>query len=126
MKERTRIIRFATVGTMNAVIAAVTVWVMMDILSINYLISNITAYTLAQIHNFVWCKYWIFPCKKKSNTWQQVLLFSIAFGTAYAAQFLFLVTLVELLECNEYFSQFCGLFIYGSVNFLINRRVTFV
>ncbi len=65
------------------------------------------------------------PHKKKSNTWRQVLLFSIAFGMAYGAQFLFLIGLVEGLDCNEYLAQFLGLFIYGSVNFLMNKRVTF-
>ena len=103
---------------------AVTVWVMMDELDINYMLSNVTAYILAQIHNFIWCKYWIFPTEKKSNTWRQVLLFSIAFGMAYGAQFLFLIG-VEGLDCNEYLAQFLGLFIYGSVNFLMNKRVTF-
>ena len=51
--------------------------------------------------------------------------FSIAFGMAYGAQFLFLIGLVEGLDCNEYLAQFLGLFIYGSVNFLMNKRVTF-
>ena len=125
MKETTRIIRFAVIGTLNALIMAVTVWVMMDELDINYMLSNVTAYILAQIHNFIWCKYWIFPTDKKSNTWRQVLLFLIAFGMAYVAQFLFLIVLVELWDCNEYLAQFLGLFIYGTVNFLMNKRVTF-
>ena len=33
--------------------------------------------------------------------------------------------LVELLHCNEYLAQFLGLFIYGAVNFMANRHVTF-
>lgn len=81
--------------------------------------------SLQQVHNFVWSKYWIFPANKKGNTWSQVLLFCFAFGLAYAAQFFFLVTLVEVLGCNEYLAQFFGLFVYGAVNFLMNRRVTF-
>lgn len=125
MKEITRIGRFAMIGTLNAFITAFTVWVMMDILDINYLLSNVVAYILAQIHNFQWSKYWIFPSNKKSNTWQQVLLFSIAFGMAYGSQFLFLITLVEVLNCNEYLSQFLGLFVYGAVNFILNKRITF-
>lgn len=125
MKESTRIFRFVIIGTLNALIAAVTVWVMMDVLDVNYLLSNIAAYVLAQIHNFVWCKYWIFPTERKSNTWHQVLLFSMAFGMAYGAQFLFLVGLVEGMDCNEYLAQFLGLFVYGGVNFLMNRKVTF-
>ena len=108
MKESTRICRFAVIGTLNALITAITIWVMMDELDINYMLSNVTAYILAQTHNFIWCKYWVFPTEKKSNTWRQVLLFSIAFGMAYCAQFLFLIGLVEGLNCNEYLAQFLG------------------
>lgn len=125
VKETTRIIRFAVIGTLNALITAATIGIMMGVLGIHYLTSNVTAYVLAQTHNFIWCKYWIFPTDKKSNTWRQVLLFLIAFGMAYVAQFLFLIVLVELWDCNEYLAQFLGLFIYGTVNFLMNKRVTF-
>ena len=104
---------------------ALTVWLMMDEAGINYLLSNVTAYIVAQTHNFLWCKYWIFPSDKKGNTWRQALLFSIAFGLAYVAQFLFLVGMVEGLGLDEYLAQFLGLFIYGTVNFLLNRKVTF-
>lgn len=125
MKETTRIFRFAVIGTLNALITAATVGVLMGVCGVHYLASNIAAYIIAQTHNFVWCKYWIFPTDKKSNTWRQVLLFLIAFGLAYLAQFLFIVILVELLSCNEYLAQFLGLFVYGAVNFLMNRRITF-
>lgn len=125
MKETTRIFRFAVIGTLNALITAATVGVLMGVCGVHYLASNIAAYIIAQTHNFIWCKYWIFPTDKKSNTWRQVLLFLIAFGLAYLAQFLFIVILVELLSCNEYLAQFLGLFVYGAVNFLMNRRITF-
>lgn len=127
MKESVRIFRFIVIGTMNALIMALVVWLMMREMSFegDYMVANVTAYIIAQIHNFIWCKYWIFPTDKKSNTWRQVLLFLIAFGMAYLAQFLFIVVLVELLSCNEYLAQFLGLFVYGAVNFLMNKRVTF-
>lgn len=127
MRESKRIFRFAVIGTLNALIIAIVIWLMMDELDIDYMLSNICAYIIAQTHNFIWCKHWIFPLdkNKKSSTWRQVLLFSIAFGMAYLAQFLFLVILVELLHCDEYLAQFLGLFIYGGVNFVMNRRITF-
>ena len=130
MKESVRIFRFIVIGTMNALIMALVVWLMMREMSFegDYMVANVTAYVIAQIHNFIWCKHWIFPLddkEKKSNTWRQVLLFSIAFGMAYLAQFLFLVVLVEALNCDEYLAQFLGLFIYGGVNFIMNRRITF-
>lgn len=125
MKETTRIFRFVVIGTLNALITAATIGIMMGVLGIHYLASNVTAYVFAQTNNFVWCKYWIFPTDKKSSIWRQMLLFLMAFGMAYMAQFLFLVLLVELLGCNEYLAQFLGLFVYGSVNFLMNKRITF-
>jgi len=127
VKESKRIIRFAIIGTLNALITAAVIWLMMDELDIDYMLSNVTAYVVAQIHNFIWCKHWIFPLDKdkKSNTWKQMLLFSIAFGMAYLSQFLFLVLLVEGLNCDEYLAQFLGLFIYGGVNFVMNKKVTF-
>lgn len=113
MKESIRIFRFIIIGTMNALIMALVVWLMMESLSFegDYLVANITAYVIAQIHNFIWCKYWIFPTeKRKNNIWKQILFFCSAFGIAYTAQFLFLILLVEGLDVNEYLAQFLGLF----------------
>ncbi len=113
---------------MNALIMALVVWLMMESLSFegDYLVANITAYVIAQIHNFIWCKYWIFPTeKRKNNIWKQILFFCSAFGIAYTAQFLFLILLVEGLDVNEYLAQFLGLFIYGGVNFVVNKKITF-
>lgn len=125
MKGITQIFRFAVIGTLNALITAFIVWLMMNIWGVNYQLSNITAYVVAQTHNFIWSKYWIFPSYNKSNTWRQVLLFIIAFGISYLSQFLFLIGLVEIGGCNEYLAQFLGLFVYGGVQFVMNKRLTF-
>ena len=126
MKESVRIFRFAVIGTLNALITAFVIWLMMNELSYDYIPANITAYIVAQIHNFIWCKYWVFPTEdKKNNLWQQVLFFAMAFGIAYSAQFIFLIILVEAGDVNEYLAQFLGVFIYGTVNFITNRKLTF-
>ena len=126
MKESVRIFRFAVIGTLNALITAFVIWLMMNEVSYDYIPANITAYIVAQIHNFIWCKYWVFPTEdKKNNLWQQVLFFAMAFGIAYSAQFIFLIILVEAGDVNEYLAQFLGLFIYGTVNFITNRKLTF-
>ena len=128
MKESVRIFRFIVIGTMNALIMALVVWLMMREMSFegDYMVANVTAYIIAQIHNFIWCKYWIFPVeKRKNNVWKQILFFCSAFGVAYTAQFLFLILLVEGLDVKEYLAQFLGLFIYGAANFIANKKITF-
>lgn len=136
MRETTRIVRFMIIGTLNALITAVTIWIMMEVLKFGYLISNVVAYLLAQTHNFLWSKYWIFPLQenifleqgksnRKNSAWKQVLFFSFAFASAYLGQFLFLIFIVELLKINEYLAQFLGLFVYGTINFVMNKKLTF-
>ena len=96
MKESVRIFRFIVIGTMNALIMALVVWLMMREMSFegDYMVANVTAYVIAQIHNFIWCKYWIFPVeKRKNNVWN--------------------------------LAQFLGLFIYGAANFIANKKITF-
>ena len=48
--------RFILVGTLNALITVLIVWLMMDKLGCNYIATNITAYVIAQINNFFWSK----------------------------------------------------------------------
>ena len=50
MKESVRIFRFIIIGTMNALIMALVVWLMMKEMSFDgdYMVANITAYLIAQ------------------------------------------------------------------------------
>ncbi len=129
MKEYTRIARFVFVGTLNALITLLIIGAMMHVAQEDYLIANIVAYVVAQTHNFVWCKYWIFPLsgyqERRNKLWHQLLYFTGAFLVAYFSQFVFLLMLVEVLDCNEYLAQFLGLFVYGGINFFTNRYLTF-
>ena len=47
MKESVRILRFAIVGSSNALITALVIWILMDILDCNYLWSNMAGYVAA-------------------------------------------------------------------------------
>lgn len=124
MKESVRILRFAIVGSSNALITAIVIWVLMDNLDCNYLWSNVAGYVAALVNNFFWSKYWVFS-SKEGNFWKEIPLFMLAFGCAYTIQFLFLLMMVELIGLDEYLGQFLGLFIYGTVNFIMNKKVTF-
>ena len=127
MKTSTRIFRFAIIGTINAIIIAFVIWFMMKVLSCHYIITNIVAYVLAQTNNFFWCKYWVFKNDggPKHTLWEQLVLFAIAFGIAYGAQFLFLILMVEVGHVDKMVAQFLGMFIYGAINFIANKRFTF-
>ncbi len=124
MKESVHIIRFIIIGTLNALITAFVVWLMMKHLSCNYIWSNVVAYLVAQTHNFIWCKYWVFPSDGRFV--REIPFFLIAFAVAYGVQFLVLLFLVEICDMNAYWAQFIGLVLFGVVNYLMNRFLTFI
>ncbi|NDV54597.1 GtrA family protein [Parabacteroides sp. 52] len=124
MKESVRIIRFIIIGSLNALITAVVIWVMMVLLGFNYIWANVAGYIAALINNFFWSKYWVFS-SGGGRFWQEVPLFLLAFGCAYAVQFISLLFMVETLGIHANLAQFLGLFVYGAVNFVMNRKVTF-
>ena len=128
MKETVRLVRFITIGALNALITAVMVWLMMAVVGAGYILANIVAYLVAQTNNFIWSKYWIFindNKKAKNGIFKEILFFASAFLVAYVLQFLFIVFLVEIVGMNEYLAQFLGLFVYGGVNYFANRFITF-
>ncbi len=131
MKETTskkrngkQIFRFVVAGTLNAVIIAAVVWFLMDELGCNYLWSNVAGYSAALINNFFWSKYWVFSAGKGFYA-RQAILFLLAFACAYGAQVLVLLAMVEGAGWDEFISQFPSLFIYGAVNFVMNKKITF-
>lgn len=128
MKESVRLIRFATIGTLNYLITMWVIWIVTAHFSFkgDYVVANIAAYVIAQTHNFVWSKYWIFPSdKQRNNLWRQVMLFCTAFGIAYGIQLLFVILIVEGIGLDEFLAQFIGIVIYGAVNFVANKKITF-
>ena len=125
IKSSTRVKRFILIGTLNAAITAIVVWIMMGLLDCDYKTSNIAAYVIAQTNNFLWSKYWIFT-SGDGRFVREIPLFLIAFACAYTSQFLMVLIMVEWLGMNAYVAQFLGLFVYGFVNFVMNKRLTFV
>ncbi|MFR8354969.1 MAG: GtrA family protein [Parabacteroides sp.] len=122
MKESVRIFRFIIVETLNALITALVIWVLMKGVGCNYLWSNIAGYVAALVNNF-WSNTKFSSRNGKFE--REVPLFLVAFGCAYGLQFLSLLLMVEIGDMNEYLAQFLGLFVYGAVNFTMNKRLTF-
>ena len=125
LDEKTkRFIRFCIVGFSNFVIISTVVAIMMKVLNYDYILSNVCAYAIAITSSFIWNKVWVFR-SSGGNVRREATLYVVAFLCAYAAQFLFLDLTVEFLGFNKFAAQFAGLFIFGGVNFSMNRFVTF-
>lgn len=119
--------RFILIGTLNAVVTIIIIWICMHPFNLDYRVSNVIGYILGQIHNFLWSKYWVFANEenKERNTIRQAIMFIIAFGSAFTAQYLFMISMVNFFGMNEFWTQWLGLIVFGAVNFTMNKIVTF-
>lgn len=118
-----QIARFILVGMSNALITYI-IYVVMRWMDFLPGVSNAVGYIAALINSFIWSKLWVFQTRK-TNVWREIFYFCIAFLLAYGCQFAFFKTMIYHADVNEYLVQFLGLFIYGAVNFIVNRRITF-
>lgn len=122
MKESVRIIRFAIIGTLNALIAAFVVWLLMHIEGESYIIANICAYIVAQIHNFIWCKYWIFPLEtddKNSICIRCYFLLVLSHWRIVRSSFFFLYSWSFFTAMNTWHSSSDSLSTVPSTSFAI-------
>ena len=88
MKASVRLVRFATIGTLNYLITMLVIWIVMSYFSFKgkYIVANIMAYLIAQTHNFIWSKYWSFPSSNPQNSlWQQICLLYTSRNLAQAS-----------------------------------------
>ena len=127
MKASVRLVRFATIGTLNYLITMLVIWIVMSYFSFKgkYIVANIMAYLIAQTHNFIWSKYGFSfqQSPKQSLATNNALLYR--FGIAYGIQLLFVILMIEAIGIKEFTAQFIGIIIYGAVNFMVNNRITF-
>jgi putative flippase GtrA len=124
IKSSTRVTRFVIIGTLNALITALVIWIMMDLMDMGLFVSNVAAYVIAQTNNFLWSKYWVFT-SSAGKFRHEIPLFLISMGCAYCAQLALVFILVERFYFNAYLAQFLGLILYGFVNYTLNNKLTF-
>lgn len=127
MKASVRLVRFATIGTLNYLITMLVIWIVMSYFSFKgkYIVANIMAYLIAQTHNFIWSKYWIFlpAIPKQSLATNNALLYRFWYCLWHTTSFVILM--IEAIGIKEFTAQFIGIIIYGAVNFMVNNRITF-
>lgn len=123
--EIVKFLKFALLGCFNTLITAVVIWVLMGLFSYDYIVANVWGYAAGIVNSFVWSKLWVFKANHSNRIWREMLLFGVACLVAYGVQFACLLVMVKCISINEYMAQFLGIFVYGVINFIINRVFTF-
>ena len=121
--EAVKVIKYGIVGLINTTITLAVIFILMEVFSVNYIVSNAAGYVLGIINSFIWNKLWVF--KGHANVVVELLLFLTVFGISYLVQLGFLVLIKEVAGVDVRISQVLAMFVYTIVGFLGNRFITF-
>ena len=79
-RERTRFMRFATVGVIGAVVDFGTYTLLHDGLGVIAVWASVLSFLAAIISNFTWNRYWTYPDSRSKQISQQVVQFVVVSG----------------------------------------------
>ena len=141
-------IKYGIVGLINTLLTTVIIWMMMftvfqaekdgNVSSFVITVSNMTGYIVGLINSFIWNRKWTF---KSKNRWtSEFVKFTTVFLICYIPQ-LFLVNFLNTYIAGPdlqftvgnhpvvigyaYICQLIGIVFYTSLNFLLNKFITF-
>jgi putative flippase GtrA len=115
--------KYGIVGVINSAITLTTIFVLMKVFHVSYLISNAVGYILGFVNSFMLNKAWTFRSKKPFA--KEVLIFIFIFAVCYSLQFVFLIFLKEKLLIKAEYAQIIAMIFYTIINFTGNKLITF-
>lgn len=115
--------KYSVVGVFNTIIGLGTIFILYNIYHVNYILSNVSGYSLGLINSFIWNKKWTF--RSDSHYSKEIFPFLIIFIVSYIANLVTVILSVEALKINANVSQILGIGSYTITNFSSNRKWTF-
>jgi putative flippase GtrA len=76
-RERTRFLRFATVGVIGAVVDFGTFNLLTNYVGLTAVIASVFSFIAAVISNFTWNRYWTYPDSRSKPLSRQLIQFSV-------------------------------------------------
>lgn len=115
-------LKFGAVGILNTLISVVAYNILV-LIGLNYIISNISGYTLGVLNSYYWNKNWVFKSGSKRN---RIFLKFIAVNViSLGLNTLFLYILVDTLNFHSVISQLIATVIGMIINFVLNKKWAF-
>jgi len=118
------VIKFGFVGILNTLISLAVIYILMNLVGLDYRVSNISGYVAGLINSFFWNRNWTFK-DKEGNPAKQAVNFIIVFLISYGIQFLALILLVDHFHIHENWAQPGAMIVYTGINYLLNKFITF-
>ena len=118
-----QLFKYSFVGAFNTLIGLGSIFILYNIYSVNYVLSNVIGYIFGLVNSFIWNKKWTFASKGEYS--REIFYFFIMFIISYSANLLCVLISVEIFKINPNVAQIIGVGAYSTTNFFSNRKWTF-
>lgn len=118
-----QLVRFGLVGIMNTLVTLATIFILMEVAGLNYLLSNVCGYALGLVNSFIWNKLWTF--KSSRPMLKEGAAFLVVFAVCYLVQSGALALMVERLHTPKLLAQVLAMVVYTGLNFAGNKLISF-
>ncbi len=118
-------VKFATVGAMGTVVNLSILYLFTDIFKIYYLISEVFAFFISVLNNYILNKIWTFKEEIKENMVIKYIQYSIVSVISLAVNIIILFVLVEYFNIWYIFAGVIAIAASFLVNFIGNKLWTF-
>lgn len=115
-------IKFAIVGGSGVVVGLSVLVLLTEVADFPYLISNIFAFLVSVLNNYLWNSHWTFETTPKVRGYLKYVSTSL---TALAISSLILFIGSDILGIYYLFSALIATLIGWPINFIISRKVVF-
>jgi putative flippase GtrA len=115
------IYKYIVTGLLNTAISLSVIFILYEVLALNYNVAYFLGYVTALINSFIMNKKFTF---ESGNPWKgEVVGFVKAFIISYGMSHIFLNIMIEIFNFNVFFSIICSMIFYTIVGYVLNKKV---
>ena len=115
------IYKYIVTGFLNTAISLSVIFILYEVLALNYNAAYFLGYVTALINSFIMNKKFTF---ESGNPWkEEVVGFVKAFIISYGMSHIFLNIMIEIFNFNVLFSIMCSMIFYTIVGYALNKKV---
>lgn len=121
-KTINQIIRFLFAGGTAFLIDFGILWVLTDLVGINYLLSGCISFSISVIYNYIMSIHWVFEVKTKKSRWIELIVFVLLSLIGLGINQLIMWLLVEKLIINYLLSKIAATIVVMLFNFITRKK----
>ena len=118
-----QLLKYGLVGVLNTLVTLLSIFVLMKLLNVSYIISNAAGYLFGFTNSFVLNKIWTF--RSKGPVGREGILFIAIFLICYGIQLICLLFFKEIVYIRIEVATIMAMVVYTGLNFLGNKFITF-